>query len=85
MLVESGAPEKIKPLWLRRVIAAQLSEGSWSNVQPLIPVGNNRYLSFNEKLLGVDLVAGNLHATAQGIWLLSLLRQDAAYKAMVHD
>lgn len=77
MLTDSGVPARIKPRWLQRVLNAQLADGSWSNMQPLLPVGGGRYLGFNEKLMGVGSIEGNLHATAQGLWLLSLLRQKA--------
>jgi hypothetical protein len=75
MLVDSGAANRVKPRWLERMLAAQLNDGSWSNLQPLVPIGGGHYIGFNERLLGVGRVQGNLHATAQGLLLLSLLQQ----------
>jgi hypothetical protein len=82
MLVDSGAPAKVKPRWLQRILAAQLADGSWSNMQPLLPLGGGRYLGFNERLVGLESLQGNLHATAQGIWLFSLLQQEANYRGL---
>jgi len=73
-LTDSGAGSRIKPRWLQRVLKAQLSDGSWSALEPLLPVGGNRYFGFNARLAGVGELKGDLHATAQGLWLLSLLR-----------
>jgi len=75
MLVDSDAASRVKPRWVERTLAAQLDDGSWSNLQPLLPIGGGRYVGFNERLLGVGRVQGNLHATAQGLLLLSLLQQ----------
>lgn len=77
MLVDSGAPERIKPIWLRRVLDAQLPDGSWSNLQPLIPLGGGRYFGFDARLVGVGPLRANFHASAQGVWLTSLLRSGA--------
>jgi len=81
MLVDSGAAERVKSRWLQRIIAAQLADGSWSNLQPLLPIGGGRYFGFDERLIGVGVVQGNLHATAQGLWLLSLMQQPSNYGA----
>lgn len=74
MLEDSGARERIKPRWLQRVLDAQLVDGGWSDLQPLVPLGGGRYFGFNARLAGVDSVKGNFHATAQGLWLTSLLQ-----------
>lgn len=73
---DSGARERIKPRWLQRVLDAQLADASWSNLQPLLPLGGGRYFGFDVRLLGIGLVKGNFHATAQGLWLTSLLQRD---------
>ena len=74
MLEDSGAGARIKPRWLQRVLDAQLADGSWSALQPLVPLGGNRYFGFNSRLAGIGQHVGDFHATAQGVWLLSLLR-----------
>lgn len=78
MLLDSGAPERVKPIWLRRVLDAQLPDGSWSNLQPLIPLGGGRYFGFDVKLVGVGPLQGNFHTSAQGVWLTSMLLSGAA-------
>jgi hypothetical protein len=60
----------------------QQSYANYADYQQLFPIGGGSYLGFNEKLLGIDNLQGNLHATAQGIWLLSLLRQEANSQAL---
>jgi hypothetical protein len=77
MLIDSGAPDRVRPRWMQRVLEAQLSDGSWSNMQPLVPVGGGRYFGFDARLAGVGPVRANFHATAQGVWLTSLLRRAA--------
>ena len=76
MLVDSGVAERVKPIWLRKVLEAQLSDGGWGGFQPLIPLGGSRYWGFSQKLAGVGRPKSNLHATAQGVWLLSILTQN---------
>lgn len=45
MLAESGATHRIKPVWLRRVLEAELADGSWSGFHPLVPVGGGYLLA----------------------------------------
>lgn len=74
MLTESGASARVKPRWIQRILEAQLADGSWSSLQPLVPVGRGRYFGFVATLAGLEPHVGNLHATAQGLWLMSLLQ-----------
>lgn len=76
MLEDSGAGARVRPRWLQRVLEAQLEDGSWSALQPLLPLGGNRYFGFGARFFGVGELKGDLHATAQGLWLLSLLRAE---------
>lgn len=39
MLVDTGAIDQVKPVWIRRVVDAQDNEGGWSGFQPLVPLG----------------------------------------------
>lgn len=73
MLVDSGAADRVKPRWLHRVLDAQLPDGGWSALQPLVPLGGGRYFGFIAKFAGTGYVESNFHATAQGVWLTSLL------------
>lgn len=78
MLEESGAGKRIKPRWLERALTAQLEDGSWTAFQPLLSVGGGRYLGFNARLVGIGAPRSDFHTTAQGLWLLSLLRARPA-------
>jgi hypothetical protein len=72
MLAESGMPQKIKPVWLQRVLSAQLGDGGWANLHMLFPVSRTHYLGFtNRPVIGEP--RSNFHATAQGVFLFSLL------------
>ena len=73
MLIDSSARERIKPRWLERVIDAQQKDGGWSDVQPLIPVGSDKYFGFNANGVTIAEPVSNFHATAQGVLLTSLL------------
>jgi hypothetical protein len=75
MLQESGTGDRIKPVWIQRVLDAQLTDGGWSPNQPLITIAS-KTLSFGGKGLVTGPVTSNLHATAQAIYLLSLLHQS---------
>lgn len=80
MLADSGASPRIKPRWLERILAAQLPDGSWPSLQPLLPLGGNNYLVFGQNLFGIGEWQGNLHTTAQGLWLMSLLRYQESHR-----
>lgn len=85
MLTETGATARVKPRWLQRILDAQLADGSWSSLQPLLPVGGGRYFGFVERFAGVERHVGNLHATAQGLWLMSLQQRGAAAGAVAFE
>lgn len=86
-LAESGKSSLIKAVWLRRILDAQLPDGGWANFQPLIYVGDNKYIGFGHassrtgnprgasggKGLSLGEVHSTFHATAQSFMLLSLI------------
>lgn len=77
MLAESGMTQKIKPVWLQRVLDAQLTDGRWGNFYPLLPVNGTHYLGLTNKL-EIKEPKSDFHTTAQSVFLLCLLvnRQD---------
>ncbi len=83
MLVDSGAAAKIKPIWIKNILQAQLADGSWSGKQPLLRIGSLT-LSFADLWYALypGEVRGTFHATAQGVWLMSLLQQKDHYAAL---
>ena len=76
MLADTNAMARIKPIWVRRILDAQRSDGGWGQMQALIPLPSNRAVGFNAKGLGIGTVESDFHATAQGVLLLSLLQSS---------
>ncbi len=72
MLAEGGEISKIKPVWIQRILNAQLADGSWSDFYPVLSIAGKQ-IGFTSTLPAIGPQAGNFHATAQGIWLTSLL------------
>lgn len=77
MQLDSGNKNKINPRWIKRILQNQNDDGGWDDFQPLIPVGNNRYFGFTNKGVGIRSTESTFHATAQGVWLMAMLLQDA--------
>lgn len=78
MLVESGVQQRVKPVWLHRVLDAQLADGGWSAIDPLISLPGNVGMGFDARGLTFKPPISDFHATAQGVMLMSLLRHNAA-------
>jgi len=74
MLADSGLKNKIKPIWLRKIIDAQLSDGGWGNFHGLIPVGKSKFFGFTANGVSVKQPKSNFHTTAQGVFLMSLMQ-----------
>ncbi len=73
MLVESGAGERVKPVWLRRVLEAQSEDGGWSAGDPLLELPGGRVVAFSGRGVTIGHLKSDFHATAQGVLLMSLL------------
>ena len=73
MLVESGAKQRVKPVWLNRALAAQHADGGWSGIDPLISVPGSISLGFDARGITLKQPRSDFHATAQGVLLMSLL------------
>lgn len=73
VLADSPNPLPIRARWLQRFLEAQLPDGGWGDLQPLIDLGSGRALSFSNRIVGIREVRSSLHTTAQAILLLSLL------------
>jgi hypothetical protein len=76
MLVETGAYTKTKPVWIKNILSAQNDDGSWDDLHPVLYLGNDYYLGHTSMLPAVKKQAADFHATAQAIWLLSLLLKE---------
>lgn len=77
MLADTGATQRIKPIWLRRILDAQGTDGGWGPMQSLIPLGGNRAWGFTARGIGLGSSKSDLHASVQGVLLLSLLLHPA--------
>lgn len=73
MLMDSGAKERVKSVWIQSVIDAQLDDGGWSGAEALFPIGGGKYFSFTSKMAGVKKIKSDFHATAQGVLIMSML------------
>jgi len=80
MLVESGAGDQVKPVWLQQLVDAQRPDGGWSPFMPLIPVGGGRSLGI-DTLPRIRSPRSTFHTTAQGVLLFSLLTESIKHSA----
>ena len=72
MLVESGAGDTVKPVWLQQLIDAQQPDGGWSAFMPLVPIGGGCSIG-TSRLLSIGAPRSDFHITAQGVLLFALL------------
>ena len=76
MLVESGARESVKPVWLHRILDAQRSDGGWSPIDVPVSLGDGAVsLGFDARGLTRKGPYSTFHTTAQGVFLMGLLLQ----------
>ena len=79
MLLVTGADDKLKPVWLQRVLQHQLADGGWAGVAPIVSLGG-RSLQFTSRGIGLgpgrEEMRGDYHATAQGVLILSYLQSQ---------
>jgi hypothetical protein len=40
MLAESGDMDRLKPVWIQRILDAQMPDGGWSDFHPLLDIGS---------------------------------------------
>ncbi|MDT8283112.1 MAG: hypothetical protein RQ982_09955 [Gammaproteobacteria bacterium] len=76
MLVDTGAYEKVKPIWIRNILQAQNVDGSWDDLHPLFHLGNNKVFGFTSMYPKLQNEDADFHTTAQAIWLLALLLEQ---------
>ncbi len=76
MLAEAGNFSAIKPIWVERILNAQNADGGWGDLHPLLSVGGERYIGLTSTLPAFSKQKSTYHATAQGIWLMTLLLQQ---------
>ena len=72
-LVESGAVSSVKPIWLQRILDAQHPDGGWGGIDPVLVLPAGKGVGFDARGFTFAKPESDFHATAQGIWLMSLL------------
>lgn len=75
MLAEAGRFDLIKPVWIQRIIEEQNPDGGWDDVHTILPLGWDVVIGLSSKMPVIKKEISTFHATAQGVWLLSLLQQ----------
>jgi len=75
MLAEAGRLDLIKPVWIQRILDEQNPDGGWDDVHSILPLGGNIVFGLSSKLPVIKKEKSGFHATAQGVWLLSLLQR----------
>ena len=77
MLVDTGRGDEVKNQWLQNILNGQSNEGGWGDFQSLLALPDTRHIGFYSRGIKSGKPTDTLHATAQGILLMSLLTQDA--------
>ena len=73
MLYITGAGQKIKPVWVKRILDNQLEDGGWDDFAGFMPLGGGKYLGYAARGIAVKQPRSAFHPTAQGIYLLTML------------
>jgi hypothetical protein len=73
MLVESGAADRVRPVWIQRILDAQHADGGWGDVAPVLPLPNGKVLGFASTGPAYRELRSDFRTTAKCIRLLSLL------------
>jgi len=76
MLVDTGALDAVKPVWVRRILDAQNSDGSWDDLYPLLPLPDGRSFGLTSTRPAIGDGSAHFHTTAQAIWLLGMLLEQ---------
>jgi len=74
-LIESGRRNEVKPVWVRRILAAQQADGGWTGADVIAPLPGGQALFWEGGMrprMGIR-PQSNFHATAQGLYLMALL------------
>lgn len=73
MLTDSDRP--LKPVWISKILKAQMKDGGWADFYPIIELGNTRIGTTSTRPSKAPK-ASDFHATAQAIWLIAMLLDD---------
>jgi hypothetical protein len=73
MLAESGVTNRVKPVWIQRILDAQHADGGWGDVDPVLPLPNGKVLGLASGGPAYRALHSDFRTTAKCVRLLSLL------------
>ncbi len=75
MLIDTGQAQRVRPVWLRRVIQAQQADGGWPGIRSVkLLLGDfAASMGLPGTALSAEEAAPDFHATAQGLLLMALV------------
>jgi hypothetical protein len=73
MQYDSGYTDRVNPRWVKRILAHQRDDGGWADFETLIPLPGDYALGFSARIIDIRKPQSSFHATAQGVWLMTLL------------
>ncbi len=73
MLLITKAQDQVKPIWVQQILDHQLKDGGWGDFDALFNLWGNRSLGLSAKIISIGSEKSTFHATAQGVYLLTLL------------
>jgi len=73
MLLITGQVDKVKPVWIKQILDHQLADGGWGDFDALVNFGGTKSLGFGSKIISLGSEKSSFHATAQGVYLLTML------------
>ncbi len=73
MLVDTGAYNRVKPVWVSNILKAQNNDGSWDDLDPILYLGHGYVYAYTSTMPKIKKQKASFHTTAQAMWLLSML------------
>jgi hypothetical protein len=73
MLIETGAVDQVKPVWIHQVINGLLDDGGWPHNRKILNLPGKRDLIFTRNFIGFGPERSSFHATAQGLLIMAHL------------
>lgn len=73
MLLMTGAQDSVKPIWIKMILRQQLNDGGWGDFDEIVNLWDKTSIGFSSKVFAIGTEKSSFHATAQGIYLLTML------------
>ncbi len=77
MLVNNSAYDQVKPVWISNIVETQNADGSRGDLHPVMNLDNDYVFARTSTWPKIQKPKANFHTTAQAIWLLSMLLNQA--------